>query len=206
MTGSAPSVMTSEEGHGQLTLAPPRRQDGLGRLLYWLCNLLYYAVARHLPYSPRPYAFGSRRIRYEICRHMFRSCGVDVNVEHGALINSGSEIDIGDRSGIGLDAFISGPLIIGRDVIMGPNCTFLSINRNTPDLERSMIEQGFRPARPPVIEDDVWIGANVTVLPGRRIGTGSIVAAGAVVAADVPPFSVVAGNPARVIKHRRDDA
>lgn len=206
MTSPGPPLTASDREHGPVTLGPPRRQDGLGRLLYWLCNLLYYGVARHLPYSPRPYALGSRRIRYELCRRMFRSCGVDVNVEHGALINSGAQIDIGDRSGVGLDAFISGPLIIGRDVIMGPNCTFLSINRDTPSLERSMIEQGFRPPRPPVIEDDVWIGANVTVLPGRRIGTGSIVAAGAVVATDVPPFSVVAGNPARVIKHRQDEA
>jgi maltose O-acetyltransferase len=185
-----------------VTLAPPRRQDAVGQLLFLLCNALYYGFARHLPYSPRPYAFGARRIRYEICRRMFRSCGVDVNVEHGALINGGQDIDIGDRSGIGLDAFISGPLIIGRDVIMGPNCTFLSINRDTTSTDRPMIEQGFRPARPPVIEDDVWLGANVIILPGRRIGKGSIVAAGAVVASDVPPYSVVAGNPARVIKQR----
>lgn len=53
-----------------------------------------------------------------------------------------------------------------------------------------------------MIEDDVWLGANVTVLPGRRMGRGSIVAAGAVVASDVAPYTVVAGNPARVIKIR----
>jgi maltose O-acetyltransferase len=189
-----------------VTLGAPRRQGLLGEALLVLCNALYYGFARHLPYSPRPYALGARRIRYEICRHMFRTCGVDVNVDHGALINSGAEIDIGDRSGIGLDAFVSGPLVIGRDVIMGPNCTFLSINRNTPNTDKPMIEQGFKPARPAVIEDDVWIGANVTVLPGRRIGTGSIVAAGAVVASDVPRYSVAAGNPARVIKRRTAEA
>ena len=133
---------------------------------------------------------------------MFKSCGIDVNVEHGAPINNGRDIEIGDRSGIGLDTFISGPLIIGRDVIMGPYCTFLSINRRTGDSSAAMIEQDFQTPQAPVIEDDVWIGANVTVLPGRRIGTGSIVAAGAVVASDVPPRSVVAGNPAKVIKHR----
>lgn len=186
-----------------LTLAAPRRRGLPGFLLSLVCNALYYGFARHLPYSPRPYSLGARRIRYEICRRMFKSCGVDVNVEHGALINSGWGIEIGDRSGIGLDAFISGPLVIGRDVIMGPNCTFLSINRDTSDTSRPMIEQGFQAPRPPVIEDDVWLGANVTVLPGRRIGTGSIVAAGAVVASDVPSFAVVAGNPARVIKQRR---
>lgn len=185
-----------------VTLGAPRRQGLIGDVCHVLANALFYGFARHLPYSPRPYALGARRIRYVICRRMFRSCGTDVNVEHGGLINSGRDIDIGHRSGIGLDAFISGPLIIGSDVIMGPNCTFLSINRDTASPERPMIEQGYRAARPPIIEDDVWIGASVTVLPGRRIGTGSIVAAGAVVAADVPPYSIAAGNPARVIGHR----
>jgi maltose O-acetyltransferase len=167
-----------------------------------IANIMYYGFARHLPYSPRPYAFGSRQIRYQICRHMFASCGVNVNVEHGALINSGADITIGDNSGIGLDAFISGPLVIGSNVIMGPKCVFLSINRSVERTDIPMIGQGYKPAQPPVIEDDVWIGANVTVLPGRRLGRGSIVAAGAVVSSDVPPYSVVAGNPARVIRMR----
>jgi maltose O-acetyltransferase len=165
-------------------------------------NALYYGVARHLPYSVRPYAFGARRIRYEICRHMFASCGKNVNVEHGALINSGSDITIGDNSGIGLDAFVSGPVTIGANVIMGPRCTFLSINRRTPRVDVPMITQGFREPQPPVIEDDVWLGANVTVLPGRRIGRGSIVGAGAVVSTDIPPYAIAAGNPARVIRMR----
>jgi maltose O-acetyltransferase len=196
------AVPTGGGEHSSLTLAAPRGDSLPARVAFLICNALYYGIARHLPYSPRSYAFGARRIRYELCRRMFRTCGRDVNVEHGALINSGRDIDIGDGSGIGLNAFISGPLIIGRDVIMGPNCTFLSINRNTPSTSQPMIEQGFKAARAPVVEDDVWLGANVTVLPGRRIGTGSIVAAGAVVASDVPPYSVVAGNPAKVIKQR----
>jgi maltose O-acetyltransferase len=175
------------------------------KLLFAICNVLYYGFARHLPYSVRPYAFGARRIRYEICRHMFASCGVNVNVEHGALINSGSKIHIGDNSGIGLDAFISGPLVIGANVITGPNCTFLAIPRNTPRTDIPMIEQGFKEARAPVLEDDVWLGANVTVLPGRRIGRGSIVGAGSVVTEDVPPYAVVAGNPAKVLKYRKAD-
>ncbi len=183
----------------------PSRPESLGsRIALVAANLLYYGFARHLPYSPRPYAFGARRLRYEICRHMFASCGENVNVEHGALINNGRAIHIGDNSGIGLDCFISGPLEIGANVIMGPSCTFLSINRNTPRTDVPMLGQGFKAARAPAIEDDVWLGANVTVLPGRRIGRGSIVAAGAVVSADVPPFAVVAGNPARVIRMRAE--
>jgi maltose O-acetyltransferase len=139
-----------------------------------------------------------------VCRHMFATCGKNVNVEHGALINSGRDISIGDNSGIGLDCFVSGPLTIGRNVIMGPNCTFLSMNRDTSRTDIPMIEQPLLPPLAPVIEDDVWIGANVTVLPGRRVGRGSIVAAGSVVSRDVEPYTVVAGNPARAIKRRSD--
>jgi maltose O-acetyltransferase len=175
------------------------------RLRFGVANVLYYAFARHLPYSVRPYSLGSRRIRYEICRHMFAYCGRNVNVEHGALINSGKKIAIGDNSGIGLNNFISGPLIMGHNVITGPNCTFLSMNRDTSRTDVPMIEQGFQRAKPPIIEDDVWIGANVTVLPGRRIGKGSIVAAGTIVSRDVSPYTIVAGSPVRVIGDRRSN-
>ncbi len=186
----------------RLTLAEPRRTNGLARVRFLLCNAVYYGFARYLPFSVRPYAFGARWIRYQVCRHMFRSCGVNVNIERGALINSGAEIDIGDNSGIGLNAYILGPLVIGRDVVMGPGCTIIGMNHNTARTDLPMIQQGYHPKVAPVIEDDVWIGANVTILPGKRIGTGSILAAGAVVTRDVPPFTVVGGNPARVIRRR----
>ena len=186
-----------------LTEPPVRTETIASRVVLVIANLLYYGIARHLPYSVRPYALGARRIRYEICRRMFASCGTNVNVEHGALINNGRAIHIGDNSGIGLDAFVSGPLVMGRNVITGPRCTFLAIPRDTPRTDVPIIDQGYKEPRAPVLEDDVWLGANVTVLPGRRIGTGSIVGAGSVVSEDVPPYSVVAGNPARVIRSRR---
>jgi maltose O-acetyltransferase len=174
----------------------------LRNVLWVLCNALYYGFARHLPYSGRPYAFGAKRIRFAVCRHMFASCGRDVNVEHGAMFGNGRGISIGDNSGIGLDAFIAGPLVIGRDVMMGPRCTFLAYDHVVDRTDVPLNAQGTRPPRAPVIEDDVWIGANVTVLPGRRIGTGSVVGAGSVVTQDVPPYSIVGGNPATVIRRR----
>ena len=57
-------------------------------------------------------------------------------------------------------------------------------------------------ANPPIIEDDVWIGCNATILQGVKIGTGAIVAAGAVVTKDVPPYAIVGGVPAKIIKYR----
>jgi maltose O-acetyltransferase len=173
-----------------------------GRVLPLACNALFYGFARHLPYSSRPYALGARRIRYALCRHMFASCGANVNVEHGASIGDGSKIRIGDNSGIGLNAMIIGPVIIGDNVMMGPSCSLFGIDHETRRTDVPMIDQGEREPRPPVIEDDVWLSANVIVLPGRRIGRGSVIGAGAVVASDIPPYAVAAGNPARVIRYR----
>ena len=71
-------------------------------------------------------------------------------------------------------------------------------------LEQPMWKQGFTPPRAVIIEDDVWIGARVTILPGVHIGKGSVLGAGSVITADVPPYAVVGGNPARVLKYRNN--
>lgn len=187
---------------GRLTLPAARPTAGIHRLTYAICVVLYYGFARHLPFSGLPFALGARRVRYEICQRIFRRCGRNVNVEHGAFIGSGRGIDIGDDSGIGLDAHIAGPVIIGRNVMMGPRCMLLAIDHETGRTDLPMIAQGVRRPTPPIIEDDVWLGANVTVLPGRRIGTGCIIGAGSVVASDIAPFTIAVGNPARVVRHR----
>ena len=66
-----------------------------------------------------------------------------------------------------------------------------------------MIKQGNSETKPVIIENDVWIGANVIILPGVTIHEGSIIAAGAVVTKDVECYTIVAGNPAKVIKKRK---
>lgn len=170
-----------------------------------LGSSLYLGFARHLPWSPRPGGLTSRRLRARLARLMLDECGVDVNVEHGAWFGSGKGIRLGDRSDIGMDALVIGPVHIGRDVMMGPRCILLASSHATARTDVPMNTQGFLDDRPIVIEDDVWIGAGCTVLPGRRIGQGSIVGAGSVVTKDVPPWSIVGGNPARVVRRRRGD-
>jgi len=132
---------------------------------------------------------------------MFRKCGKNVNVERGAWF--GYNLEIGDNSGIGVNAqlYTAGGIVIGDNVMMGPDVVILTQNHRYDDITRPMREQGYERA-PVIIEDDVWIGTRVIVLPGVRIGQGSIIAAGAVVTRDIPPFSVVGGNPAKVIKKR----
>ncbi|WP_432490939.1 acyltransferase [Kineococcus gypseus] len=164
---------------------------------------IYLGLSRHLPWSPRPGGRLARRARAASARWMLDECGRDVNIEHGAWFGSGKGIVVGDRSDIGMDALVIGPVRIGRDVMMGPRCVLLASAHETRRLDVPMNQQGFREDRPIVIEDDVWIGAATVILPGRRVGTGSIVGAGSVVVSDVPPWTVVAGNPARVVKKRR---
>lgn len=160
--------------------------------------VVYLALARHLPWSPRPGGLVARRVRARLGRWMLDECGDDVNIEHGAWFGSGLGVRLGDRSDIGMDALLIGPVTIGRDVMMGPRCILLGSAHATGRVDVPMNTQGFLPDRTIVIEDDVWVGAACTILPGRRLGRGSIVGAGSVVTKDVAPYTVVAGNPARL--------
>jgi maltose O-acetyltransferase len=166
------------------------------------CAAAYLGVGRHLPWSPRPGGRVARRVRAYLAAGMLDACGERVNVEHGAWFGSGRGIRLGDRSALGMDALVIGPLTVGDDVMMGPRCLLVSDRHEISDTGVPMAQQGFGAPRPIVIEDDVWIGAGVTVLSGVRIGRGSVVGAGSVVTRDVPPWSVAAGNPARVVRQR----
>lgn len=112
-------------------------------------------------------------------------------------------IDYGKPVTIGKRCFIQqcctffgrGGITIGNDVYIGPKVNLITINHD-PDPENRSATYG----RSIVIEDKVWIGINATVLPGVHIGYGAIIGAGSVVTKDVPAMTVVAGNPARVIR------
>ena len=86
--------------------------------------------------------------------------------------------------------------------MMGPDVIIYTRGHETKSLTVPMGRQGETIARRVSIDDDVWIGARVVILPGVHVATGAIVAAGAVVAKDVPAYSVVGGVPASVIKMR----
>lgn len=170
----------------------------------YICYLLYYLFARHLPVSYRPYAFGAKRIRYWVCKGMFAKCGKNVNVEHGADVGSGRQIEIGDNSGIGVNCFVM-RAIIGKNVMMGPDCFIVPLNHAFSDLSRPMMEQGCTASEPVCIGDDVWIGAKSIIMPGVKIGDGAIIGAGAVVTKNVPEYAIMGGNPAHIIRFRSPD-
>ena len=114
-----------------------------------------------------------------------------------------SAVELRDNSGISIRAQINGKVIIGKDVMMGPDVCIYAINHEIRRVDIPMSHQGFAPEKPVVISDDVWIGARAIILPGVRIGTGAVIGAGAVVTKDVPDYAVVVGNPACILKIRK---
>lgn len=162
----------------------------------------YYLFARHLPASNSRSGKWARPIRRCICRAIFKYAGRNINVEQGAYFGNGAQLEIGDNSGIGVRCQVVGPVKLGRNVMMGPEVIVLTTNHKFDRLDIPMSEQGHKPEKPVVIDDDIWIGTRVIILPGVHVARGAILGAGAVVTKDVPEYGIVGGNPARIIGYR----
>lgn len=101
-----------------------------------------------------------------------------------------------------LNASIQGKIIIGDDVLIGPNCVIRSSDHIHADINIPIKKQGHI-SEEIFIGDNVWIGANTTILKGVKIGKGAIIAAGAVVNKNVDSLSIVGGVPIKHIKYRK---
>jgi len=117
--------------------------------------------------------------------------------------NLGEGITIGANSAVDAYSFIgsAGPVTIGENVIMGQHVCFHPENHNfdrtdIPIKLQGTVRQGI------TIEDDVWVGANVTFLDGAHVGQGCVIGAGSLVRGNIPPYSVAVGTPARIIRTR----
>ncbi len=106
---------------------------------------------------------------------------------------------IGDHCRVGIGSVVIGPVTLGSDVIMAQHVVLSGLNHAYEDVRTPIWKQPVT-TRPIVIEDECWLGANVTVTAGVTVGRHSVVAAGSVVTRDVSPYTVVGGNPARVLK------
>jgi acetyltransferase-like isoleucine patch superfamily enzyme len=121
-------------------------------------------------------------------------------IESFACVNNAvGDVIIGDHTRVGLHNTIIGPVTIGNHVNLAQGITVTALNHNFENPDRRIDEQGVS-TKPVTIGNDIWIGANAVILPGVTIGDHSVVAAGAVVTKDVPPHSLVAGVPAKIIK------
>ena len=163
-----------------------------------LCFVLYRMTAAWLPISQRSgfakrlRAFWGRRIA---------TCGKKVNIERKAYFTPA--LTLGDRSGVGVNCEVYGPVTIGNDVMMGPEVVIYTSGHRFDRTDITMMEQGGTEPEPVTIGNDVWIGRRVMIMPGVTIGDGCVIGAGAVVTKDIPSYSVAAGVPAKVIRARK---
>lgn len=159
-------------------------------------NALRYYLLNHLFLKRMPY----------FVRHWYvrKVCGIklgnDSSIHMGCFI-SGNNIVIGDNTVINRFSYLDGrgPLYIGNNV----NISHYTIIHTLTHITNSPYFHAT--PKPVAILDHSWIGASAIILPGITIGEGAIVAAGAVVVKDVPPYAIVGGNPAKIIGERTRD-
>ena len=199
---------------------------GVMRILYlfksemsaWLTHLLRWV----------PGGCGCR-LRYYYYRKLLADCGQNVTILEGCYIKDRKNIILGDGVGLGLYSQIyaagkgnerivignnvklnsnvminadqEGCIEIGNNCIIGPNVVLRTSNHIFSDRNIPTIEQGHKPGTI-IVKEDVWIGANVSIVGSVIIGKGAVVGAGAVVIRNVDDYAIVAGVPAKQIGTR----
>ena len=147
-----------------------------------------------------------RKIRYYYYKIGLKSCGRNVTFASQVSIQVAKNISIGNNVRIGAKSTLSGQggIIIGDNVSIGEQLLIWSANHNYYN-PKALPYDAKNIKKIVVIEDNVWIGARVSIIPGVKIGEGAVVGLGSVVTKDVPSCAVVAGNPASIIKYRNKE-
>lgn len=176
-----------------------------------------FLVGKHVDITHGRHIVCGRNVKFEDYAEVHGLCseglvfGDYVTIGRGVLIRPssyygkdlGKGLIIGEHSSIGPYGYVgcSGKIMIGSNVMFGPKCSLFAENHIFNDLNSTIKSQGVKQSGI-VIEDDCWIGSNVTILDGVRVGKGSVIGAGTVITKDVPAGSVVIDYRNKVIRSR----
>ena len=175
----------------------PRNQARPRKWVSWFLNPMIHHKGKHTVIR--------RMTRMDILPFNKFHIGDDSTVEDFTTINNGvGDVYIGDRTRIGLGCTLIGPVKVGNDVRIAQNVVLSGLNHKYEDDSVPISEQGVT-TNTIIVEDETWIAANCVVLPGVTIGKHAVVSAGSIVRRNVPAYSVVSGNPAKVIKKRNPE-
>ena len=141
-----------------------------------------------------------KRIRLDVFPFKKFVVGDGCIIEDFTLIaNAVGDVVMGKKVLIGAGSKITGPVTFGNDILLAQNVVMSGLNHDFEDVTRPIVQQGFS-VKEIRIDDGVWIGASAIITAGVHIGKNAVVGAGSVVTKDVPAYSVVVGNPARIVK------
>lgn len=151
-----------------------------------------------------------KKVYWRIKKKAFSECGDRVSLSHDIIIAGYANIKLGNSIYIGPRSLIystGANLVIKDHFIAGPGLTIITGDHRIDYIGKYIdeIKESDKLAendKPVLIEEDVWCGANVTILKGVTLGRGCCVAAGSVVTKDVPPYAIVGGVPAKILSHR----
>jgi len=177
----------------------------MSKIVRYIGLVLYYSIFRFLPASTFPgIGHGIEKMRWLCCKMIFKKLGRKSNIEHGAHFGKGFDIEMGYHSSIGKDCKVPANIKVGDEVMMGNNITIFSSSHVFDRTDIPIQAQGSKSYPPFVIEDDVWIGQNAIIMPKvGKLAKGTIVGAGSVVTKQFPEYSIIGGNPARLIRTRK---
>lgn len=133
--------------------------------------------------------------------------GNEVLLGRGTVLGTrNGTIEIGDFSNIGANCRLgtTSRIKFGKHVLLAANCYIGGAQHRFDRLDVPIMRQGYESKGGVVIEDDVWLGTDVKILDGVRVGTGSVIGAGSIVTKDIPPYSIALGTPAKVKASRKD--
>lgn len=192
---------------------------GLWKRLFLRHVMGLFLVGKHVQFSHGKHITCGKNVKFEDYAEIHGLCsgglffGDCVTIGRGVMIRPssyyggdyGQAFFIGDHSSIGPYGYIgcSGKIVIGKNVMFGPKCSLFAENHIFSDTESSIKSQGVE-QKGIIVEDDCWIGSNVTILDGVTIGKGSVIGAGTMITKDIPSGSIVMDKRNKVVINREN--